>query len=541
MSGDNGDGMDPTEEEEDTTNMAMVAMNIPGPAAAPAAPFPSLTKTATNNTTTSQKNTNAPPDLPPDPNIANPRLLVNRPCIYERRLPGNAYITAHVQRLQHGFYSSPAVSDRDFDFVDFFAVHFVFHSPNTLDHRFKAATIRASVQGTNREAYPPRNPRFLMHAPHLIYGAVSPETLQWNFSLAGSLGIADMPLSASINPSGGMNGRYKRYEMMRIQGSARTWKSPRGPKFDVEAGEVVWSLEENSLQRSGLPREFSFPMLIQKPRAESRIIFNLDIDPVVQSWYGNYPTWWLSLPAYQPARRRPVDFRRQVGQRFKPVSSERGFNFASLESCFDDYVHMPGRKHAASIPPDGGIPRDDLDGSNRGIPRDFTNVEPIPDNANPSFNPNFTFSPNSAFNPNFTFNPNSNATSSSTNRTKPAQVQAQNKPPNQPQVPNINALNVHVLLDSTTTTTTGMMPPRQKPPIQRPRANSTIQPSTVPTQTGKEKQVQGKPPPKNQALLSGRRRSLRRARSRESVAVYQNGTLQELSTGCDVSRTYSLS
>ncbi|KAJ5570244.1 uncharacterized protein N7459_009674 [Penicillium hispanicum] len=298
----------------------------------------------------------------PDPNMSNPRLLVNRACIYERRLPGNAYITAHVQRLQHGYYSSPAVSDKDAEHVDFLAVSFVFHASQTLKHRFKSATIRAGIHGPCEisnsafypSGYPPGNPRFLMHAPHLIYGTVSPETMEWTFSLAGSLGISETPVSASLIPSGSVNGRYRRYEMMRIQGSARTLKSARGPQFDVEAGEIVWSLEENNLQRSGLPREFTFVMLIQKPTETSAIRLSLDIDPVLQTWYGSYPNWMLSLPAYQPSHRWGVNFRQEVGQRFEPSDAKRGFNFAALESSFDDYIAMPGRKFTRQIeiPPD---------------------------------------------------------------------------------------------------------------------------------------------------------------------------------------------
>lgn len=155
-------------------------------------------------------------------------------------------------------------------------------------------------------------------------------------------------MSASLMPSGGMRGRYRRYEMMRIQGSARTLKSPHGRQFDVESGEIVWSLEENSLQKSGLPREFTFAMLVQKPRAESRVQFSLDIDPVIQSWYGNYPRWWLSLSRYQPVQRKSVDFRREIGQRFEPSQDEK-FNFATLESSFDEYVHMPGRKYTSGV------------------------------------------------------------------------------------------------------------------------------------------------------------------------------------------------
>lgn len=218
-----------------------------------------------------------------------------------------------------------------------------------------AATIRASISGNRKLATSsqrPSQPRFLMHAPHLIYGAVSPETLQWRFGIAGSLGVSELPVSASLTPSGGMRGRYRRYEMMRIQGSARTLRSPLGRQFDVEAGEVVWSLEENALQKSGLPREFTFAMLVQKPRAESRVQFSLDIEPVVQSWYGRYPGWWLALPMYQPVQRRTVDLRQEIGQRFESgsSSSENGkFNFATLENSFEDYVNMPGRKFTSGV------------------------------------------------------------------------------------------------------------------------------------------------------------------------------------------------
>lgn len=302
-------------------------------------------------------------DKPQDPNLANPHLLVNRSCIYERHLPGGAYITAHVQRLQHGFYSSRALSDKDFDHVDFLAIDFVFHCPNAQEHRFKSATIRVSVQGSRELAssahyphgYPPGNPRFLMHAPHLMHGVVSPETMQWTFSLAGSLGITDIPINASFTPSGNMRGTYKHYEMMKIQGSVRTLKSRRGREYDIEGGEVVWSLEENILQKSGLPKEFTFAMLIQKPLADSRITFSLDIDPIIQSWFGTYPQWLLSLPKYQPVQRNTVDFRREIGQHFEPATPGKGFNFANLVSTFDEYAHMAGRFSStvsSSPPPD---------------------------------------------------------------------------------------------------------------------------------------------------------------------------------------------
>ncbi|GAM41860.1 hypothetical protein TCE0_042f15312 [Talaromyces pinophilus] len=291
--------------------------------------------------------------------MSDGRLLVNRRCIYERKLPGDAYVTAHAERLQHGYFSSKNTSDPEIAHVDFLAVNFVMHPGDTGKHRFKSATIKASIQNSplgtdNPYPYPQENPRFLMHAPHLIYGAVSPETLQWTFSLAGSLGISESPILASVTPSGTRSASYKIYEMMKIQGSCRTLRSRDGPEFDVEDGEVVWSLTENGLQRSGLPREFTFVMLIHKPSADSKITFKLDIDPVIDAWYGKYPAWWINRPSYQPLHKRAVNFRTEFGQRFTPVEdSEKGFNFATLAQSLDDYVNMPGSTYSSNVSPDG--------------------------------------------------------------------------------------------------------------------------------------------------------------------------------------------
>ncbi|KAJ5902548.1 hypothetical protein N7495_003076 [Penicillium taxi] len=300
-----------------------------------------------------------PPQQTPavDPNMANPQLQINREAIYEQKLPGEAYITAHVQRLQHGFYQSSEVSDPVRPHVDFLAIDFIFHSPNTQTHRFKAATIRAKIENnfqvsdvSNGTSDHPNmssgDPYFLMHAPHLIYGTVSPETMQWTFSLAGSLGISDTPVSASLVPSGTLKGKYRRFEMMRIQGSARKTKSPIGRMYDVEAGEVVWSIEENTLQQSGLPREFTFVMLVQKPTADACISLTIEIDPVLQTWLGSFPKWVLSLPSYKPLKCRSVDFRKQIGQRFGSSYDARlgrRYNFASLVQALDNYVTITGQ------------------------------------------------------------------------------------------------------------------------------------------------------------------------------------------------------
>ncbi|KAL4950033.1 hypothetical protein BDW69DRAFT_173040 [Aspergillus filifer] len=200
-----------------------------------------------------------------------------------------------------------------------------------------------------------------MHAPHFLHGAVSPETLQWNYSLAGSLGVAQLPLIASLSPAAGLNGRFNRYEMLRVQGSVRTYHG-------APASQIVWTLEENTLQRSGLPREFTFAMLVARPGPihERRVELRVEIEPVLQSWIwcGAYPGWWLKLlRRYRASRKRGVDFRGSVGQKFGTGTgtgqggpteapggsvSRRGFNFATLVNSFDEYVSWQGKKAEVS-------------------------------------------------------------------------------------------------------------------------------------------------------------------------------------------------
>ncbi|KAF2713578.1 hypothetical protein K504DRAFT_369944 [Pleomassaria siparia CBS 279.74] len=286
-----------------------------------------------------------------DPNTPEKRLQLHQKGLYERVLPGKAFISAHVNRLQHGYYESSALHEKTSDHIYFVSVHFVFHPYDHRAHRFKRANIRVSIHGddhsmeeTKRDwRKPPRHsPRILQHAPELMYGAVSPENLQWNFSLSSSLGVSQLPLSATVNPSGGMTGRYRVFDMMSVQGSLRRLQSPMGAEYDVEDGMAVWSLEENLLQRSGLPREFDFVMLVHRPQSVKKMSLTVDVDAVVSGWVGEYPQWYTNLERYMPTLDATLDFNHDIGQRFLPVHPTKGFNFADLEHALEEYVMMPG-------------------------------------------------------------------------------------------------------------------------------------------------------------------------------------------------------
>lgn len=295
---------------------------------------------------------------PRDPNVPKKRLQVHQRCLYERTLPGNAFISAHVNRLQHGFYESSALHEPVVDNVFFVSVHFVFHPHDPRSHRFKRAEIEVSVHGDDdspgsfedpRYRPPNPHPRILKHAPELMFGAVSPENLQWNFSLSSSLGVSQAPVSATLNPTGGMNGSYKVFHMMSIQGSVRSKRSPLGPRYDVEDAMAVWTLEENMLQRSGLPREFDFVLLIEKPDDVKNMYLTVDVDAEIESWYGTYPQWYTNLAKFMPNQDFTLDFNADIGQRFLPSQPGRGFNFASLPRPLDDYVTMPGTVYPTNV------------------------------------------------------------------------------------------------------------------------------------------------------------------------------------------------
>ena len=341
-----------------------------------------------------------------DPNAPDYRYQVNQKCIYERELPGGSYITAHLQRLQSGYYDSAVVHEDLIENVRFIAINFVFH-PSRKDYRFKSAEITVAIHHTAQDQLTPldkvRNsvgidprtshdhdhatqtdtvsnalvrstdflpaahpkikanscrPKFIRHAPHLLFGSISPETLDWNFNLAGSIGVSQGPVNAAFKPSYGTKGSYKIYEMMRIQGSVRTLRSWYGHEYDVEDGEVVWTLEENSLQKSGLPREFTFVMLLTKGSGgfepSDDVMLEVDIHPKVSGPLGGtYPKFVTGLHKFQPFLQERVNLDEEIGQVFEPCIRGRGFNFANLATNFDDFVWLPGTTYSTTDNPNG--------------------------------------------------------------------------------------------------------------------------------------------------------------------------------------------
>jgi hypothetical protein len=231
------------------------------------------------------------------------------------------------------------------------AIGFVLHPSDSMHHRFKSARIRINIDYADWTDPRIRRPKIIKHAPHLIYGVVSNETLNWTFNLAGSLGVTQGPATASVTPSSTYSGSTTLSRMMKIQGSTRTTAN------GIEDGELVWSLEENPLQKSGLPREFTFVLMVQCPKGEEdNIDFRLDIEPCVQTWFGNYPQFWQKRKSYRPLYKAPLDFHERIGQRFFSCTNADGtpasgkpYNFATMEGDMDDQVQLPGKTYTLKV------------------------------------------------------------------------------------------------------------------------------------------------------------------------------------------------
>ncbi|RDW89353.1 hypothetical protein BP6252_01385 [Coleophoma cylindrospora] len=262
-----------------------------------------------------------------------------------------AFVSASLQRLQHGIYKDPDLelaSTASTD-VTLVAVNFVLQPGHATMHRFKRAQITLQAFSTDQTDYNdkphfegPRNKTLKLllivkFAPHIVSGRVSTESLHWNFALGATVGVT-VPLTANINPQTTFDKTKVVNAMMKIQGSTRSSMSPMATNDTalVPSSKLVWSFEENKSQRSGLPREFTFVFLVEQPVAEAALKLRIGIVPVISCDPANFvkrhcthshaEVWnvsqWLD---------------KEVGQAFP-----QGFNFATIER-FEDLVELPGK------------------------------------------------------------------------------------------------------------------------------------------------------------------------------------------------------
>ncbi|PQE13223.1 GCN5-related N-acetyltransferase protein [Rutstroemia sp. NJR-2017a BBW] len=201
------------------------------------------------------------------------RYQINEDLLYEYEFPGETYVSAHLQRLQHGVYTDANLHTKHPKHVTFVALSFTMHASQSTSHRFESAIITVKASSEDGERL-----RFLKFAPHLAYGRMSSESLKWNFQLGAALGVTQGPATASVKPSVGyeqnkvVGTMMKMYVTVRFvkgmhQGSTRSTFSQQ-PGHTLQTRHVDthlhWSLEENAQQEDGLPREFTFVFLVER-------------------------------------------------------------------------------------------------------------------------------------------------------------------------------------------------------------------------------------------------------------------------------------
>jgi hypothetical protein len=92
-------------------------------------------------------------------------------------------------------------------------------------------------------------------------------------SPGASLGVTT-PMTTTITPSTEFDRSKVIGTMLKIQGSTRSVK-------DMQSSKLVWSLEENEQQCTGLPREFTFVFLVEQPVARAPFTLQVAMRPVL--------------------------------------------------------------------------------------------------------------------------------------------------------------------------------------------------------------------------------------------------------------------
>jgi len=185
-------------------------------------------------------------------NIDGPehKFQVNEQLLFEHEFHGSCYVSAHLQHLQHGIFGNSNIHGAGTMHVTFLVVTFVFHPSISLSHRFISAIIEVNARSEIDQPL-----RFVKFAPNLTFGRISTETLKWTFTLGATVGVTKSPVNVVVNPSMAHEKDKVQGTMMKIQGSTRSAPGLGNRKVNrIPDTRLVWSLEENDQQMTGLPR-----------------------------------------------------------------------------------------------------------------------------------------------------------------------------------------------------------------------------------------------------------------------------------------------
>lgn len=331
----------------EATNKALAAADVPVPA-------PQTIVSPAQQTTLRQVQNGENVDGPAH------QYQVTQQLLYEQEYHGQAYVSAHLQRVQHGFFGDDLVHAKDPLYVTFVAVTFTFHPSLSISHRFESAVIEITARAEGKPL------RFVKFAPHAAYGRISSENLKWNFKLGATVGVTQGPANLSVDGSREYEKDKVLGTMMKIQGSTRS-QAGRNRCPDTK---LVWSMEENDQQMTGLPREFTFVFLLARPVAtrasregaagghemkDAATSYNFfDPDTTFSPFHisitvkprisGIMP----DLTILEHAEESKVEG--EVGQMLKAAVGDAGYyNFAQMPGNFEDLVELPGNSVSSVV------------------------------------------------------------------------------------------------------------------------------------------------------------------------------------------------
>ncbi|PVH70434.1 hypothetical protein DL98DRAFT_661167 [Cadophora sp. DSE1049] len=224
-------------------------------------------------------------------------------------------------------------------------------------HGLESAVIEIKAKSNKNEEL-----RFLKFAPHLAYGRISSESLKWTFQLGATLGVTKGPVNLSVNPSGGYEKDKAVGTMMKIQGSTRSTRQTDVHHISKRLPDrkLIWSLEENAQQETGLPREFTFVFLIERPsktkedlNAQLYLDYSATFPPINFSITAKPHISGIINGLWFISETENFQVERQVGQMFPTENtadsagtfedSDAGlYNSAKLPGSFEDLIELPG-------------------------------------------------------------------------------------------------------------------------------------------------------------------------------------------------------
>ncbi|PQE03027.1 GCN5-related N-acetyltransferase protein [Rutstroemia sp. NJR-2017a BVV2] len=288
------------------------------------------------------------------------RYQINEDLLYEYEFPGETYVSAHLQRLQHGVYTDANLHTKHTKHVTFVALTFTMHASQSTSHRFESAIITVKASSEDGERL-----RFLKFAPHLAYGRMSSESLKWNFQLGAALGVTQGPATVSVNPSVG-------YEQNKIVGTMMkmyvTVHSIKGMQLmilyctvKVQHATAEDNLKDNIHDTEKEITDEVEPMRYLDQNKDDplkgrdslckdfeNIFTPLTFEIEVKAWISasfHKTVGQTSIVAGEVGQRFPTEGTEDSwGKKEHPeVMVDGMYNFAKMDGAFEDMVSLPGK------------------------------------------------------------------------------------------------------------------------------------------------------------------------------------------------------